>query len=688
MKKIILFFLIINCVLIAQSRWSNTNISSLSQATNVLYVDNKRTDVYTEVGTYNLPYKTIMGAMNAITGNSASNRFCIKIATGAYYTENITINKDFVTLEGYGETLLSGTITLTAPHFRLKNLKTTGVVTGTYTSAFLAEISDCSVSTGKWTVSCSVTGAYVQISGGTTLWTSDIDLSGVTGVVSCQSGYFEGTHTFTNCYMEIIGFENYNGVINLETGTEIHIGASLCIGTTVNLKTGATAYIDATSASGITLNNTGGTLVLTTESNNINYDNTTSGMTASNVKTAIDELKTELIGAGGNFELITMTGRSILYGVEGTTYRPFASYGTTIFYVDGINGTDDLEHGYGTGTSAFATVQYAVDQIPALCYGNVYIYLASGQAFAENVVIQGKQVIGDYNIYISGTTTTLTTGTTTSGSVAGTGSTLGTLVNNASTWTASAYTYQYVKITSGALSGQIRMIKDNTASTLSILGGWATAPVSDVTFDILSGSSTNNPRLNSLTMKGQQNVIVEFVAFISDTSGVSIWGEANSQSTIRYCFLPGCVLTTACKMAIISCNSIACTTGNGGMTVDCYSGLNTWFRTSRIDIKSCWFRTLFTTQVGIINFDHCSAGFIFGNTEITGNTSGAYAPRGVWIGNNSLVDFEGTNYNIIEYLTVGVYATHGGVGSPIAYNTYTSCTTNNSANTTSYGYID
>lgn len=280
----------------ADSTWvagqllGKSDISSLSQTTNVLYVDNKRTDTYTEVGTYVFPYKTIMAAMNAITGNSSSNRFCIKIATGAYYTENIAINKDFVTLEGYGETLLSGTITLTAPHFRLKNLKTTGAVNGTYTAAFLAEISDCSVNTGKWTVSCSVSGAYVQISGGTTIWTSDIDLSGVTGVVSCQSGYFEGTHTFTNCYMEIIGFENYNGIINLEAGTEAHIGGALCIGTTVNLKTGATVYIDATSASGITLNNTGGTLILTTESSNVHYDHTISGLTATNVKTAIDEL--------------------------------------------------------------------------------------------------------------------------------------------------------------------------------------------------------------------------------------------------------------------------------------------------------------------------------------------------------------------------------------------------------------
>ena len=254
--------------------------AALSQNTNTIYVDNKRTDTYTEAGTYIYPFKTITAAMNSITGNSSTNRFVIKIATGDIYTETLAINKDFVTLEGYGETVLSGAITLTAPHFRLKNLKTTGNVTGTYTVAFLAEICDCSVTTGTWTVSCSVSGAYVQISGGTTIWSSDVNLTGITGVVSCQNGYFEGTHTFTGCYMELIGFQNYEGIINLETGTEIHIGAALCINTVVNLKTGATAYVDATAAGGITLNNTGGTIHYTTPHNALtNLDYATSGHT-------------------------------------------------------------------------------------------------------------------------------------------------------------------------------------------------------------------------------------------------------------------------------------------------------------------------------------------------------------------------------------------------------------------------
>lgn len=362
---------------------TKADLSLISQYTNVLYVDNKRTDTYTEVGTYNLPYKTIQAAMDSITGNSSSNRFCIKIATGAIYTEALAINKDFVTLEGYGETILSGAITLTAPHFRLKNLKTTGVVTGTYTVAFLAEISDCSVTTGKWTVSCDKTGAYVQISGGTTIWTSDIELSGVTGVVSCQSGYFEGTHTFTNCYMEIIGFENYGGVINLEADTEVHIGGALCIDTVVNLKAGATAYIDTVSASGITLNNTGGTLHLTTESSSIQYDNTESGLTAENVKAAIDENAASL-AALTQYDTITDTAnvftidmankqvRNIKAAISDNTAKEIVitnpTVGSEIFveltYTDGAAITYTM--------SAGSTLTWLSDSAPTLTDGKVY----------------------------------------------------------------------------------------------------------------------------------------------------------------------------------------------------------------------------------------------------------------------------------------------------------------------------
>ena len=274
--------------------------TQLTSATNVIYVDNKRTDTYTAVGTYNLPFKTIQAAMDSITGNSSSNRFCIKIATGAVYTEALTINKDYLTLEGYGDTILSGNLTFetTALHVKFRYLKLTGNASGTYTSAFVIDVCDCNTEKNKnWVFSCSVSGAFIQVSGQSTLWYANFVLTNIKGVIANQGGYFEGTHTFNECNGEFIGFENYGGTININAGSEIYIGASMCIDTVVNLAEGATLHIDAISASKLaTLNNNGGTLDLTTPSSAIHYDNTASGLIAETVKSAIDEIAATLDG--------------------------------------------------------------------------------------------------------------------------------------------------------------------------------------------------------------------------------------------------------------------------------------------------------------------------------------------------------------------------------------------------------
>jgi hypothetical protein len=372
---------------------------SISQTTNVLYVDNKRTDTYTEIGNYIYPYKTIMAAMDSITGNSSSNRFVIKIATGSIYTEAIEINKDFVTLEGYGETILSGTLTLTAPHFRLKNLKVTGVATGTYTIPFLAEISDCSITTGAWTVSCSVSDAYVQISGGTTIWTSDIDLTNVTGVVACQNGYFEGTHTFTDCYMEIIAIENYGGTINLETGSEFHIGASMCIDTIINLKTGADLYTDAVSTGGATLNNTGGTLHLTTSASSIFFDNTTSGLTATDVKSAIDELSTDdsaLKEISNSIYVDSVLGDDANVG---TITYPVKTIAGLISVAESLTEATGFDIHFAYGTYSAGSSDITLIDKPMRIYGNGATITTTGTItisnenfFYDNLILSGNIV--------------------------------------------------------------------------------------------------------------------------------------------------------------------------------------------------------------------------------------------------------------------------------------------------------
>jgi hypothetical protein len=268
------------------------DLSLISQATNVLYVDNKRTDTYTEVGTYNLPFKTIQAALDSITGGTAASRFCIKIATGNPYTENLTISKNYITLEGYGDTILTGNLTFetTAVYVKFRYLKLNGNATGAYTNAFVLDVCDCNTDENKdWVFSCTVGGAFIQIYGQSTMWFADVDFTNITGVVANQGGYFEGTYSFNACRGEFIGFENCDGIVNINAGSEIYVGAAMCIGTTVNVAEGATLHIDAVSASRLATLNNSGTLDLTTTSSAIYYDNTASGLVAETVKAAIDE---------------------------------------------------------------------------------------------------------------------------------------------------------------------------------------------------------------------------------------------------------------------------------------------------------------------------------------------------------------------------------------------------------------
>lgn len=99
-----------------------------------------------------------------------------------------------------------------------------------------------------------------------------------------------------------------------------------------------------------------------------------------------------------------ITGRDILYQYDGTTseWYPIMSFGDITIYVD-ADGTDDLDHGTSQDTDAFDTVQYAIDCIPSLYDGDVYVYL-SADDFDETVYIRNKHALSDPNsIYIYGT---------------------------------------------------------------------------------------------------------------------------------------------------------------------------------------------------------------------------------------------------------------------------------------------
>jgi hypothetical protein len=191
----------------------------------------------------------------------------------------------------------------------------------------------------------------------------------------------------------------------------------------------------------------------------------------------------------GQWFLHTPTGRCILYQYYGS-WIPHISMGSMTVYVDKTDGTDDLNHGTGVDANAFKTVQYAINCIPGLFGGNVAIYI-NGETYSESVTIRGKKSTGNYIITLSGTLSTLDTGTCTAGSVAGTGATQGTVIDDTGGWGVDAYANKLVKFTSGVNNGVYRVIDSNTADTLTIVGTWSGgAPSATDTFDIYDWATT------------------------------------------------------------------------------------------------------------------------------------------------------------------------------------------------------
>jgi hypothetical protein len=173
--------------------------------------------------------------------------------------------------------------------------------------------------------------------------------------------------------------------------------------------------------------------------------------------------------ATGQWFLHTPTGRKTLMQYTGTAWQPIITIGTTTMYVDGTNGTDSQDKGYGTGTNAFKTVQFAVDQIAGLYSGNITIYIAAG-TYKETVTISGKAATGNYSITLDGEMTSVLGSTTVSSYVASNGATQASVTVSGASWTVNAYQNKMLRFTTGAQAGTSRVIDSNTADTITLVG--------------------------------------------------------------------------------------------------------------------------------------------------------------------------------------------------------------------------
>lgn len=103
------------------------------------------------------------------------------------------------------------------------------------------------------------------------------------------------------------------------------------------------------------------------------------------------------------------------------------------------------------------------------------------------------------------------TGTSTSAAL-GSNPTFGTMTDSTQTWAVDALKGKLVEVTSGTGVGQIRVIRSNTATQLTIAGSWATAPTASgyAIRDCASvlNTATNAPALPGLTSAASAGLLI------------------------------------------------------------------------------------------------------------------------------------------------------------------------------------
>ena len=208
-------------------------------------------------------------------------------------------------------------------------------------------------------------------------------------------------------------------------------------------------------------------------------------------------------------------------------WRAMQSFDAVNIYVDGTSGTDAAGKGYGSGTDAVATIQYAIDLIPPVNGGNVVVSVAAG-TYSEEVSLKGKNYSGDYSIQIIGDTTTLDSGTATSATAlslggAGAGIVQGTLSDTSKGWTINDYQNKLLVITGGTGYSSTNperneyVIDSNTATVLTIVGYWTTAtPDATTTYEIREISTIidgGNARNYCILVNGNNSITLTNIDF-------------------------------------------------------------------------------------------------------------------------------------------------------------------------------
>jgi hypothetical protein len=200
----------------------------------------------------------------------------------------------------------------------------------------------------------------------------------------------------------------------------------------------------------------------------------------------------------------------ILYQYE-QGWQPMVNFGTVNIYVDAGSGSDAVGKGFSSGSGAFATIVYAVDNIPCTVAGDIIINIASG-TYSETIIVQGKTICGNYTITFKGTLSELESGTIDS-AVDSTTASLGTITDTGA-FTGDSYQNKLVWIqniddTWGAGGDfHYRIIDSHTNDTLTLVGTSTTMSGQWKVYDWLT---TIDGLL--LAQGGQKSIVIEDIKF-------------------------------------------------------------------------------------------------------------------------------------------------------------------------------
>lgn len=234
----------------------------------------------------------------------------------------------------------------------------------------------------------------------------------------------------------------------------------------------------------------------------------------------------------GQWFLHTPTGRSVLMMYNGSAWVPIFSFSSLTIYVDVTSGTDSQNGGFGTGSDAFASIVFALAQVPPQNAGNVVINVAEG-TYTESVVVQGKGFTGPYTLTIAGapfsTQTPLVDATCdsfTKGNASGSSPTPATLTDTGAFTSFGANGLRGHFVGYGTTPTTFYVIIENTNDTLKIAenttatSGVTTYKVYDPPTTIIANSSNDIPLTVAL---GQTSVYVNTIQITNSGSGSSFY---------------------------------------------------------------------------------------------------------------------------------------------------------------------